>query len=115
MVPVDDEAWDEAVSRELRESGPAAELKVAFVQRLLPRRRGASDERVAADFVLARYAPSAWKVDLLERRGSTLVVALTADGDRYAGTSQTWRRVQPVLERTLLCQPGVKKVVFGRS
>ncbi|HEY3448939.1 MAG TPA: hypothetical protein VGK67_21440 [Myxococcales bacterium] len=113
-VPVDDEVWAEAVDRELYESGPAAELKVAFVQRLLPRRPGVTDERVAAQWVLDRYAPNFWKIELLERHGSTLVLALNVDGDGHAGVSQVMRKVRPLLERTLLCQPGIKKVVFGR-
>ena len=50
----------------------------------------------------------------MRRHGSTLLVALNVDGDGYAGVSQMRRRVQPVLERTLLCQPGIQKVVFGR-
>jgi len=111
MVPADDEAWTDAIDRELYESGPAAELEVAFVQRLLPRRHGVPDERVAAEWVLDRYAPSIWKLDHFERRGSTLLVALNVDSDAYAGVSQTRRFVQPVLERTLLCQPGVTRVL----
>ncbi|MGC4120983.1 MAG: hypothetical protein QM765_41685 [Myxococcales bacterium] len=62
MVPVDDEAWKSAVDRELYESGPAAELKISFVQRLLPRHPGLADERVAAEWVLRNYAPSVWKI-----------------------------------------------------
>jgi hypothetical protein len=113
-VPNDDDAWQKAVVAEAQEGVKNATAAVPFVTKTVDVPRSDDPARAAADWVVAHYGPSFALVSVFVRVGDTQYVLLNIDEDGYAGVSFALAKVRPVLERTLLLQPGIAHVVFGR-
>lgn len=70
---------------------------------------------LAANQIKTGGGPTYVAVSHLTVRGDTAYVVLTIDEDGWAGVSFAINKIHPLVERTLLLNPAIQKVVFGRA
>ena len=114
LVPENIDAYNKAMTNYLQEGGKNPLDKWLFVKKILSIPYTTDIIRASADAAAGELiTQTKASVSYFKIQGDTAYVLLNIDLDGWAGVSVSIGRIHPLVEKTLLQFPQIKKVVFG--
>lgn len=114
MVPTDIAGYDKAMTKYLQTGGKNPLTTWPFVKQAINTAYSIDIIRASANAAAGvLHTQTVAKVAYMKIKSGTAYVLLNIDLDGWAGSSVATGRIHPLVEKTLLQFPQIKKVVFG--